>query len=74
MGVAVTTDRPRVDSRPGTGEDRFGHFDLEPRPRTDFDPECVAYHKAMLERATRILYSGADKVKWFDEPQQAAGM
>jgi hypothetical protein len=56
------------------GDDRFGHFDLEPRPRTEFDPECVAYHKAMLERATRILYSGADKVKSFDGPQPAAGM
>ena len=57
------------------GQDRYGHFDLEPRPRADFDPACVAYHQAVLERATQILYSGADKVKAFDGPrQQAAGM
>ncbi|MGE0717306.1 MAG: phytanoyl-CoA dioxygenase family protein [Alphaproteobacteria bacterium] len=43
------------------GVDRFGNFDVEPTPRTDFDPECVAYHTAMLERHTAILYAGAEK-------------
>jgi non-haem Fe2+, alpha-ketoglutarate-dependent halogenase len=56
------------------GTDEYGHFDLEPRPRVDFDPECVAFHKGMLERAAQILYAGAEKVKTFDGPKQAAGM
>ena len=56
------------------GEDRYGHFDAEPRPRVDFDPDCVAYHKAGLERATQILYAGADKVKEFEGAKRAAGM
>ncbi len=56
------------------GEDRYGHFDLEPRPETDFDPACVAFHKAMLESAEKILYAGAAKVKAFTPAERRAGM
>lgn len=38
------------------GEDRFGHFELERRPRADFDPEAVAYQAAVLERLNGIAY------------------
>ncbi len=47
------------------GKDTFGNFDPEPRPETDFDPRCVAFHKAMLDNAEKILYAGAEKVKAF---------
>ena len=56
------------------GQDAFGHFDLEPRPETDFDPTCVAFHRAMLENAEKILYAGAEKVKAFTPPEARTGM
>jgi non-haem Fe2+, alpha-ketoglutarate-dependent halogenase len=56
------------------GADEHRHFEPEPRPRVDFDPECVAFHKIQLERATQILYAGAEKVKSFDGSKQSAGM
>jgi non-haem Fe2+, alpha-ketoglutarate-dependent halogenase len=56
------------------GEDTFGHFDLEPRPAVDFDPACVAFHRAMLENAEKILYAGAEQVKAFTPPEKRAGM
>jgi ectoine hydroxylase-related dioxygenase (phytanoyl-CoA dioxygenase family) len=56
------------------GVDAFGHFDPEPRPATDFDPACVAFHKAMLESAEKILYAGAAKVKHFTGAENRTGM
>jgi non-haem Fe2+, alpha-ketoglutarate-dependent halogenase len=50
------------------GKDEFGNFDPEPTPRTDFDPECVAFHAQMLDRAAQILYAGAAQVKTFEGP------
>ena len=41
------------------GEDRFGHFLPEPRPSRDLDPDCVAFHRGVVDRSTRILYRGA---------------
>jgi non-haem Fe2+, alpha-ketoglutarate-dependent halogenase len=55
------------------GTDEYGHFDLEPRPRVEFDPECVAFHKDVLRRSQAILYAGAEKVKEFNGPR-AVGM
>jgi hypothetical protein len=43
------------------GEDVYGNFAPEPVPRRDFDPEAVAFHAAMLENNTRILYAGAEQ-------------
>jgi chlorinating enzyme len=56
------------------GVDEYHHFEGEPVPTRDFDPACVAFHREMLDRATKILYAGAQKVKTFDGPQAAAGM
>src|SRR3954447_6203262 len=50
------------------GVDRFGNFALEPRPRTDMDPDLVALHKQIAERNARILYRGTD-VASFNDPQ-----
>ncbi len=56
------------------GFDDYGHFDLEPKPESDFDPDCVAFHKAMLENAEKILYAGAAKVKAFTPADRRTGM
>ena len=56
------------------GTDTYGHFEPEPRPRSDFDPDCVAFHKAMLENAEKILYAGAAQVKAFTSAERRAGM
>jgi non-heme Fe2+,alpha-ketoglutarate-dependent halogenase len=40
------------------GVDRFGHFDLEPRPTSDMDPAFVRLHKEIAERNAQILYRG----------------
>ena len=43
------------------GVDRFGNFRLEPRPATDRDPTCAAFHAEMVTRTQAILYAGADR-------------
>ena len=40
------------------GVDRFHHFELEPRPSRDMDPQFVALHKEIAERNAQILYRG----------------
>jgi ectoine hydroxylase-related dioxygenase (phytanoyl-CoA dioxygenase family) len=40
------------------GTDRFGHFELEPRPASDLAPEAVAYHAEVKRRQAEILYRG----------------
>jgi ectoine hydroxylase-related dioxygenase (phytanoyl-CoA dioxygenase family) len=41
------------------GVDEFHNFDPEPRPKADFHPDAVAFHGAMIDRVTRILFAGA---------------
>ena len=50
------------------GEDRFGHFNLEPRPVADLQPEMVALHKVITERNARILYRGTG-VESYNDPR-----
>ena len=38
------------------GKDAYGHFLLEPAPRSDFHPDAVSFHAGMLEANDRILY------------------
>ena len=52
------------------GEDRYGHFAPEPRPRADLDPEMLALHKEITERNARILYRGTG-VESFNDPRGA---
>jgi len=42
------------------GEDRFHHFEHEPRPTRDLDPEFVALHKRITDRNAKILYRGTE--------------
>jgi non-heme Fe2+,alpha-ketoglutarate-dependent halogenase len=41
------------------GVDEFRNFDPEPRPAGDFHPDAVAFHGAMIDRVTKILFAGA---------------
>ena len=54
------------------GRDRFGHFELEPRPEADMDPALIALHKRIAERNARILYRGTG-VESFEDPRALRG-
>ena len=40
------------------GTDEYGHFLLEPAPRSDFHPDAVAFHAETLAANDQILYRG----------------
>jgi ectoine hydroxylase-related dioxygenase (phytanoyl-CoA dioxygenase family) len=50
------------------GVDEHRHFELEPRPRRDLEPEFVALHKRITRRNAAILYRGT-RVQGFDDAQ-----
>jgi len=50
------------------GEDRFGHFELEPRPERDMDENMLVLHRRLTERAAQILYKGTG-VDNFNDPR-----
>ena len=50
------------------GEDRYGHFDLEPRPKRDMDPDMLALHQVITESNARILYRGT-AVESYNDPR-----
>ena len=50
------------------GVDVHRHFESEPRPMRDMDPEFVALHRAIAERNARILYRGTD-VRSYNDPR-----
>ena len=50
------------------GVDTYHHFELEPKPERDMDPEFVALHQKIAERNAQILYRGTS-VKSYDDPQ-----
>lgn len=41
------------------GTDEYGHFALEPAPRSDFDHDALAFHAETLAANDQILYNGA---------------
>ena len=41
------------------GEDRFGHFGLEPRPKADMDKSALAAHELAMAKRNPILYRNA---------------
>jgi non-haem Fe2+, alpha-ketoglutarate-dependent halogenase len=50
------------------GEDRFRHFEPEPRPVSDLQPDMLALHKEITERNARILYRGTG-VESYNDPR-----
>jgi len=50
---------PRESATLVRGEDRYGHFDLEPAPEAELHPDAVARHAAIVDRQLKILYAGA---------------
>lgn len=66
VGIAFRYIAPDVTQSSGlrdsatlvAGQDRFGHFDLEPAPAADMHPDAVAAHRRSVEAASRILYRG----------------
>jgi len=54
------------------GDDRFRHFELEPRPHAELAPEFLALHKRIAERNAQILYRGTE-VKSYNEPAAIRG-
>lgn len=54
------------------GKDRFGHFELEPRPERDMQEDMLALHKRLTERAAQILYRGTG-VDNFNDPRAVRG-
>jgi hypothetical protein len=40
------------------GVDKYGHFQHEPAPRSDFDSEAVAFHSSVLAANDQILFKG----------------
>ena len=54
------------------GEDRYGNFELEPRPCHDMDPEMLALHQRLTGRAAQILYRGTG-VDNFNDPRAVRG-
>ena len=54
------------------GEDRYGHFELEPRPETDMQDDMLALHRRLTEGAAQILYRGTG-VDNFNDPRAVRG-
>jgi hypothetical protein len=50
------------------GQDRYGHFELEPGPKRDMDPEMLALHHAITQRNAKILYPGTG-VESYSDPR-----
>ena len=54
------------------GTDRYGHFELEPRPDRDMQDDMLALHRRLTERAAQILYRGTG-VDNFNDPRAVRG-
>ncbi|MFC3226458.1 phytanoyl-CoA dioxygenase family protein [Marinibaculum pumilum] len=50
MAAHVTSTLGRRTALPVRGADRFGHWDRDPAPRIDLDPDCMAFLTDMWSR------------------------
>ena len=46
------------------GVDRHGHFDAEPSPRADLDPQALAAHASAVDRKFAVLYQGTEQTEY----------
>ena len=67
VNYVITFISPEVRPRVGPdsavlarGRDSFGHFEHEPRPKADFDPDAMRAHRRYLVMRNAILFRGAD--------------
>lgn len=54
------------------GEDRYHHFEPEPRPERDMQDDMLALHRRLTGRAAQILYRGTG-VDNFNDPRAVRG-
>ncbi len=45
------------------GEDRFGHFEITPRPTQDYDPQVLPFHEKATHAMRDVLFKEAEKVR-----------
>lgn len=57
--TSVSQLGPRTTASLVRGIDEYGHFDLEPVPRSDFDADAAAFHADAIGRMNAVLYAGA---------------
>jgi non-haem Fe2+, alpha-ketoglutarate-dependent halogenase len=50
------------------GVDTYHHFEHEPKPARDMDPEFLELHRKIADRNAQILYRGT-QVKSYDDPK-----
>ena len=63
IGFAIRYVTPKIIQKVGTadsatlvrGEDRFGHFELEDAPETDYAPAALATHRRLREQRMAVL-------------------
>jgi hypothetical protein len=53
------TEGPRTSAFLVRGTDRYGHFDPEPVPAADFDPDAVRFHAVATDLRNVVLLAGA---------------
>lgn len=46
------------------GRDAYGHFDLDPAPKSDLDEAALAVHRNAVQRTAKVLYSGTDRTEF----------
>ena len=45
------------------GEDRFGHFEIAPRPSQDYDPHILPFHQKATDAMRDVLFKDAEKLR-----------
>ncbi|MFM9942083.1 MAG: phytanoyl-CoA dioxygenase family protein [Hyphomicrobiaceae bacterium] len=72
IGLAIRYIPTHVKQAVGTrdwatlvrGTDSHHNFEPEYRPKTDLEPEALAFHKMVSEEQVRVLYRGTDKAAY----------
>ena len=55
---------PRDSATLVRGQDAYRHFDLEPPPGADLDPDALALHADISDRQAKILYRGTARTSF----------
>ena len=64
MAGHVRQIRARESAMLMRGEDRFGHFDLEPNPVANLDAAALEAHGAAMDISLKNYYGAEDKAKY----------